>query len=61
MFESAKNLPPNEDSNTQFDIVCTVHHTAMGIEADQLDAQILIMRLYLSLSALHVSDSLVHH
>ena len=33
----------------------------MCIQADQLDAQILIMCLYLSLSALHVSDSLVHH
>ena len=33
----------------------------MCIKVDQLDAQILIMCLYLSLSALHVSDSLVHH
>ena len=33
----------------------------MCIQVDQLDAQILIMCLYLSLSALHVSDSLVHH
>ena len=31
------------------------------IYVDQLDAQILIMCLYLSLSALHVSDSLAHH
>ena len=31
------------------------------MKVDQLDAQILIMCLYLSLSALHVSDSLVHH
>ena len=31
------------------------------IQEDQLDAQILIMCLYLSLSALHVSESLVHH
>ena len=28
---------------------------------DQIDAKILIMCLYLSLSALHVSDFLVHH
>ena len=33
----------------------------MCIYVDQLDAQILIMCLYLSLSALYVSDSLVHH
>ena len=32
----------------------------MCIKVDQLDAQIL-MCLYLSLSALHVPDSLVHH
>ena len=31
------------------------------IQVDQLDAQILIVCLYLSLDALHVSDSLVHH
>ena len=31
------------------------------IYLDQLDAQVLIMCLYLSLSALHVSNSLVHH
>ena len=39
-----------------FDIVCTVHHIVMCIKADQLDAQILVMCLYLSLDALHVSD-----
>ena len=33
----------------------------MSIYVDQLDAQILIICLYLSLSAVHVSDSLVHH
>ena len=33
----------------------------MCILVDQLDAQILIVCLYLSLSALHVSKSLVHH
>ena len=44
-----------------FDVVCTVHRIAICIQVDQLDAQILIMCLYLSLSALHVSDPLVHH
>ena len=48
-------------SYIEFDIVCTVHRTAMCIYVEQLDAQILIMCLYLSLSALHVSHSLVHH
>ena len=38
-----------------------MHRIAVCRYVDQLDAQILIMCLYLSLSALHVSDSLVHH
>ena len=42
-----------------FDIVCAVRRIAMCIKVDKLDEQIHIMRLYLSLSALHVSDSLV--
>ena len=44
-----------------FDIVCTLHRIALCIQVDRLDAQILIICLYLSLSALRVSDSLVRH
>ena len=44
-----------------FDVVCAVHRIAMCIKVHQLDTQILIMCLYLSLSALNLSDSLVPH
>ena len=43
----------------QCNVVCTVHHTAIYINLQ--DAQILVISLYFSLDALHVSDFLVRH
>ena len=38
-----------------FDVVCTVHHLAVCIQTNKMH-KILVIRLYFSIYALHVSD-----
>jgi hypothetical protein len=61
MLRQIKRIKPFPDDNGQGTALEQRTEYCVCIEVDQLDAQILIMCLYLSLSALHASDSLVHH